>query len=87
MPRGKHGASSSITTQGRRSFLERRAVSEPGIKAAKAALNARQAAADKNLDSNFPGTFELLYQSKDGKLRLYQTGDGHLSSVDGSKLA
>ena len=87
MARVERGAASSTATKGRRSFLEKRAASEPGIRAAKAALDERRAVAQGGPSPHLLGAFELLYQSKDGRLCLFQARDGHLSSVDGLKLA
>ena len=33
-----------------------------------------------------PGTFQMLYQSRDGRLCLFESKEGHLSAVDASKL-
>ncbi|WP_165172062.1 hypothetical protein [Adlercreutzia sp. ZJ242] len=34
-----------------------------------------------------PATFSMLYESHDGRLCLFEDEDGHLTSVDASKLA
>ena len=84
--RGKHAASVSVTSAGRRAFLERRARSEPAIRAAREALLARSRGTSSDESGLQLGTFEMLYQSDDGRLCLFQTEDGHLSAVDSSKL-
>ncbi len=37
--------------------------------------------------SSAPGTFSLLYESKDGRLCTFEDSQGHLTSVDSSRLA
>lgn len=34
-----------------------------------------------------PSTFQVLYESRDKRLCLFESRDGHLSAVDASKLA
>lgn len=34
-----------------------------------------------------PGAFQLLYQSRDGRLCLFESKEGHLSAIDAAKLA
>lgn len=34
-----------------------------------------------------PATFTLVYESKDGKLCLFEDADGHLTAVRAAKLA
>lgn len=34
-----------------------------------------------------PGTFSLLYESKDGRLCTFEDSRGHLTSVDSSRFA
>ncbi len=34
-----------------------------------------------------PADFQLLYASRDGKLCLFETGEGHLSAVSADKFA
>ena len=34
-----------------------------------------------------PGRFTLIYQSKDGKMCLFEDADGHLTAVRAEKLA
>ena len=84
--RGKHAASVTVTSAGRRAFLEKRASSEPAIRAARKALLARSRGASSDESGFQLGAFEMLYQSDDGRLCLFQTDDGHLSAVDSSKL-
>ena len=36
---------------------------------------------------SLPGAFKMLYESRDGRLCLFEGNDGHLSAVDASKFA
>ena len=85
--RGKHGASSGVTGAGRKAFLAARAQSTPAIQAARDSLTSRFETAGERGASGAPGAFSLLYESEDGRLRLFQTSDGHLCAVDSSRLA
>ena len=71
---------------GRRAFLEKRAASESAIGEALEALKARRQAVCLAAKPLLPGTFEMLYQSDDGRLCLFQTDDGHISAVDSSRM-
>lgn len=87
MVRGAHGASSSVTSEARKAFLAARAQSDPAIREARAKLEKRLLDVSADAVSAGPSTFSLLYESRDGRLCLFQAEDGHLSAVDSSKLA
>lgn len=72
---------------GRRAFLEKRAENESAIREAVEALSLRRQAARVAAESPLPDTFEMLYQSADGRFCLFQTEDGHINAVDSSRMA
>ena len=82
----KLAAGTSAASADRRVLLEKRAASESAINEALAALKARRQAVGLAASPSLPGTFEMLYQSNDGRLCLFQTDDGHISAVDSSRM-
>lgn len=38
-------------------------------------------------EPKLPGAFQMLYESRDRRLCLFETREGHLAAVDASKLA
>ena len=70
----------------RKAFLERRSEGESSIRAAVQALNMRRQEARSIAEAPLPSTFEMLYQSDDGRFCLFQTEDGHISAVDSSRM-
>lgn len=45
------------------------------------------AARSSRKELKLPGAFQMLYESRDRRLCLFETREGHLAAVDASKLA
>lgn len=58
-----------------------------GVRSSACGYASAHAARSSRKELKLPGAFQMLYESRDRRLCLFETREGHLAAVDASKLA
>lgn len=70
----------------RENYVQRRLFRSRCISDSLSALHERMAPSFSETLPAAPSTFGLLYESRDGRLCLFESASGHLTAVDSSRL-